>query len=191
MKSDEPDPPPTESLVDAYRTGAEGSFAQLYERLVPALYAWAALRAPRGVDPADLVGDVWLHAVRSMSRYDPARATFRAWLFGVAKKVLLRALRDLERAEPHGERADVERVPDSVTSLSRRYERDDSMLRFLQRIEALEQEERDLVVYCGLEGFTCGEAAVRLGLSEAAATKRWQRLRAELRATEWVVGLLA
>jgi len=195
--ADPEQPPRTESLVDSFRDGAQESFQLLYERLAPALYAWIVLRAPRGIEPGDLLGEVWLHAVRSLPRYDASRATFRAWLFGIAKKVLLHELRELDRrvlgrsSRDSSRRLDLEGVPESVTSLSQRFERDDSMQRFLERIEALGQDERDLVVYCGLEGGTCGEAAVRMGLSEDAATKRWQRLRAELRSSDWAEALLA
>lgn len=199
MNQDSDPPPRTESLVRSFQGGAERSFAQLYERLTPALYAWAVLRAPRGLDPADLLGEVWLHGVRSLHRYDARLASFRAWIFGVAKKVLLHELRDLDRRAAVAGRGDdaadvgslaLEHVPESVTSLSRRFERDESMLRFLERVNGLGREERDLVVYCGLEGFSCGEAATRMGLSEEAATKRWQRLRAELRSSSWAEGLL-
>ena len=199
MNENEP-PPRTESLVGSFRDGAEQAFAPLYERVAPALYAWAVLRAPRGVEPSDLLGETWLQALRSLHRYDPAQAGFRAWIFGIAKKVLLHHLRDLDRSDATlgrrgdpcaGGPRDLEDVPESVTSLSRRFERDESMLRFLEKIDGLPSEERDLVVFCGLEGFTCGEAAVRLGISVDATTKRWQRLRAELRESRWVESLLA
>ena len=168
----------------------------LYERLAPALYSWAVLRAPVGLEPGDLMGEVWLNAVRSRARYDAERASFRAWLFGVAKKVLLQ-LRELARREDLDARrcgagsSDLERVPESVTSLSQRIERDELVNQFLGRMDRLERDERDLVIYCGLEGHGCAEAALRLGLSEDAATKRWQRLRAELRDSSWTESLLA
>jgi DNA-directed RNA polymerase specialized sigma24 family protein len=64
------------------------------------------------------------------------------------------------------------------------------MARFLERINAFAREERELVLYCGLEGSSCREAATRMGLSEEATLKRWQRLRAELRGSSWVAQFL-
>jgi RNA polymerase sigma-70 factor (ECF subfamily) len=191
--------PRTEALVRAFQQGAELSFEQLYARLAPALYAWAVLRAPRGIEPADLLGETWLRAVRSVHDFDPARASFRAWLFGIAKKVLLHELRAQAQRERSAERTGdgsratrggLEGVPEAVTSLSLRFQREESMTRFLERIGGLAREERELVVYCGLEGSTCREAATRMGLSEEATFKRWQRLRAELRASSWAAELL-
>jgi len=199
MADHDDDPPRTEALVRAFQQGAELSFEQLYARLAPALYAWAVLRAPRGIEPADLLGETWLRAVRSVHDFDARRASFRAWLFGIAKKVLLHELRDHARratiAEPKGAvasslRGGLEGVPEVVTSLSLRCQREESMSRFLARINGLGREERELVVYCGLEGSSCREAATRMGLSEEATVKRWQRLRAELRASSWAADLL-
>lgn len=190
--------PVTEALVGSLQGGDADAFAALYERVLPSLYAWSALRAPRGVEAVDLVAETWLHAVRGLQTYEPARASFRAWIFGVAKKVLLQLLRDIERqpAPTPGEavragRDDPEAIPDSVTSLSRRCACDEALALFLARVADLGELERELLIFCGLEGFSCGQAATRLGLSEEATTKRWQRLRAELRTRDWVADLLA
>jgi DNA-directed RNA polymerase specialized sigma24 family protein len=69
------------------------SFEELYARVAPALHAWSSLRAPRGVDPGDIVGETWLRALRSLS---PGVGDHE---FGVdlrvAKNVLLQTLRRL------------------------------------------------------------------------------------------------
>ena len=196
---DETRPPPaTEALAGSLREGNRQSFAALYERVAPSLYAWSALRAPRGVDPVDMVGEIWLRALAGLGTFDPKRASFRAWIFGIAKKVLLQLLRDLDRRQSRvqgeassSERDDPAAIPDSVTSLSRRCACDEALALFLARVAGLGELERELLIYCGLEGFSCGEAATRLGLSEEAASKRWQRLRAELQSRNWVADLLA
>jgi len=189
--------PKTEDLVRAFQQGAELSFDALYERLAPALYAWTVLRAPRGIEPGDVLAETWLRAVRSVHEFDPGRASFRTWLFGIAKKVLLYELRARARRRALTERPDadsrtagLERIPEAVTSLSVRLGREESMARFLERINAFAREERELVLYCGLEGSSCREAATRMGLSEQAMLKRWQRLRAELRESSWAAQFL-
>jgi RNA polymerase sigma-70 factor (ECF subfamily) len=196
MSGDTDPTPRTESLVRSFQRGAEQAFAPLYERLAPALYAWAVLRAPRGVDPGDLLGETWLCAVRSVHEFDAGRASFRAWIFGIAKKVLLHELRARARRVTASEgrsedsRVGLEGVPAAVTSLSLRFEREETLARFVERINGLAREERELVLYCGLEGCSCREAATRMGLSEDAALKRWQRLRLELRSSSWAAELL-
>jgi len=174
------------------------SFEELYARVAPALHAWSSLRAPRGVDPGDIVGETWLRALRSLQAQSVGDHEFRAWIFGVAKNVLLQTLRRLPRevfrstpADPAASRSPLENCPEVITSISARLARDEALSAFLERARDFDTIDRELLVHCGLEGSVCAVAATRLGISSEAATKRWQRLRAELRATPWVQALLA
>ncbi len=200
----EPVPPldaPTERLAAGAQGGDAAQFAALYERVAPALHAWAQLRIRRSmrmhVDPADLVQEVWVRAVTAFPRFDPATRSFRAWLFTIAKNVLLEGFRKLRRSPwAAGEGGPTTRlfalanVPDDVTSLSRRLGRDEAVGAFVERVGELADEDRQLLVHCGLEGLTCAEAARRLDLGEAAVVKRWQRLRARLREQGWARRML-
>jgi DNA-directed RNA polymerase specialized sigma24 family protein len=49
-------------------------------------------------------------------------------------------------------------------------------------VRALPEEDRKLVLLCGLEGLPHKEVAARMELGVEAVTKRWQRLRAKLEA---------
>jgi DNA-directed RNA polymerase specialized sigma24 family protein len=69
--------------------------------------------------------------------------------------------------------------------------RDEALAAFLGRVREMEPTDRELLVYCGLEGSSCSIAATRLGISLEAATKRWQRLRSDLRTSTWLRDLLA
>lgn len=197
MATPDDDRPATEALGRALHLDARASFEALYTRLAPALYAWAVLRAPRGIDAGDVLGETWLRAVSHVHEFDPARASFRTWLFGIAKKVLLHELRERARRDalgghaedPQVARGGMEALPEAVTSLSHRLAREDTLAHFLKHVAVLSREDRELVLHCGLEGSTCRETATRLGISEDSAIKRWQRLRAELRNFGWVAEL--
>jgi RNA polymerase sigma-70 factor (ECF subfamily) len=201
MKAPENDPGSDEgldrtaSLARRVQRGDAELFEKLYERVAPSLWAWATLKAPRGVDPSDLLQEVWIRALSGLKRHDSANHEFRAWIFGIAKNVLLQEARNQSRSRARQEAPD-SGVPlsqmksDSVTSISRKLGRDDALAKFLEYARELEREDRDLLVYCALEGFTCAEAGTRLGLSEDATTKRWQRLRAQLREAGWVRSIL-
>ena len=188
----------TEWLARAVQGGDMASFEELYARVAPALHAWSSLRAPRGVDPGDVVGETWLRALRSLRSRGVGDHEFRVWIFGVAKNVLLQTLRRLPReqarstpADPAASRSPLENCPEVITSISARLARDEALTAFLERARGFDRIDRELLVHCGLEGSVCAVAATRLGMSTEAATKRWQRLRAELRATPWVQALLA
>jgi RNA polymerase sigma factor (sigma-70 family) len=188
----------TRGLVRGAQAGDESQFGALCTRLAPALYAWARLRirpAMRArLDPEDLMQEVWIRALRAFPSYDPARGPFRPWLFAVAKHALLDALRKVRPEElaaaggggsssgtgVGGGGVRVSQVPEDVTRVSQRVARSDAMAAFLERLTHLPAEDQSLLVHCGLEGMPVAQAAVQLGISPAAAEKRWQRLRARV-----------
>jgi RNA polymerase sigma-70 factor (ECF subfamily) len=172
--------------VDRTTRPAEDSpgFEELYERVAPSLYAWAAIRLARGaggLDPEDVLQEVWLRARRRYASFDPARTDFRTWTIGIAKHVLLEDYRRRARSGVSAApRPAVEDCPESVTSIGTRLARDEALQRFLARVGELEPEDRMLLLHCGFEGYTTAAAATRLGIAAEAAKKRWQRLRARL-----------
>ena len=187
-------PPDTGDLAAGARGGDQGRFGELYGRLAPSLHAWAQLRIRpgfrRAVSPEDLVQEVWLRAAQVLHAFNPAKSSFRAWIFAVAKNVLLEVQRKLHRTwkdqTPEGDTGRalaLDQVPESITSLTRRVARDEAVRRFVERAEALDEDDRRVLVHCGLEELTIAEAAGRLGLSPDATAKRWQRLRERIR--EW------
>jgi RNA polymerase sigma-70 factor (ECF subfamily) len=177
------------ALLAQRARGDSSRFEALYERVAPALYGWAALRIRpelhARLDPEEVAQETWFRALRSFDDFSPERATFRAWLFGIAKNVLLESLRELRASEAAGAgtttRALVlEAQSDPVTSITRRVARADALRAFLERVRALGEDEQTLTILCGLEGQSCEEAAARLGITSQAAVKRWQRLRAAI-----------
>jgi RNA polymerase sigma-70 factor (ECF subfamily) len=193
------EPPRTAELARCVQRGDLSQLEALYVRTAPALYAWAAVRAPADVDPGDVLAEVWVRAIERLSTHDSENHEIRAWLFGIAKNVLLQTLRSRGgRGRTRGSgfgplggsTNGLDRVPDSVTSISRKVATEECIRRFLDYATDLDVTDRELLVHCGLEGTACVEVARRLAIGGDAATKRWQRLRAELRQKPWVRGLL-
>jgi RNA polymerase sigma-70 factor (ECF subfamily) len=180
----------TRVLARRVQIGDRASFQRLYDQVAPALYAWTCLRLQGGpaasLDPQDILQEVWLRAVRGLASYD-ASCSFRGWLLGITKNVLLQGYRrhsyDAVRGSglPAEGQPGVLGCPDSVTSISTRLARDESIQRFLAYVSSLPSDDRMLVLYCGFEEYTYSEAATRLGLSPDTASKRWQSLRARMR----------
>jgi RNA polymerase sigma-70 factor (ECF subfamily) len=195
MQADDPDPNglrgerDTQHLARAAKLGDAERFAELYERIAPALFAWASLRirpAVRAqVDPQDVVQEVWVRAWRAFPKFDPDRQAFRAWIFRIGKNVMLEAFRKVQRAPP-GAPGPTTRllamhdVPDSATNISRRLARDEGIQRVLDWVERLDEDERKLFVHCGLEGLTYEEVSERMQVHHETIAKRWQNLRARI-----------
>jgi len=176
-------------------------FCALHAAAAPRLWSWAALHvgpALRGkVDPEDLLQEVAARAWRRFDEFDPARGSFFGWSLGIARRVLAEALARLAAGGFEGRRAPAaggsdawSEVPDDATRATARLAREDALQAFLAWAETLERDERRLLLYRGLEGASHAEVAALLGLSEAAVSKRWDRLRERLRAHPRVLALL-
>lgn len=176
----------TRDLARAAQRGEEGRFAELYERIAPAVHAWASLRIRpemRGqVDPEDVVAEVWCRAWKAFDEFDPEAASFRPWVFRIAKNVMLEAFRKAQRASasdvgPSTRIFQLQNVPDSATEISRRVARHEGLQAMLRWAGELEEDERKLFLHCGLEGMAYADVAERMQLQYDAVAKRWQKLR--------------
>ena len=181
----------TQGLARAAKAGEAERFGELYERIAPPLYAWAALRIRPGmrgaVDPQDVVQEVWCRAWKAFPAFDPDEQSFRLWVFRIAKNVMLEAFRKLQRAGPAAGNAGTStrafqllNVPDTATAVSRRVARDEGLQKMIDWIEALDEDEKKLVVFCGLEGLSYSEVGERTQTHKDTIAKRWQTLRARL-----------
>ncbi|MCA9003020.1 MAG: RNA polymerase sigma factor [Planctomycetes bacterium] len=179
--------------------GDQQGFSELYEHIAPSLHTWAHLRIrpeqSAFLDPADLVQEVWLRAWRQMETFEGDGSYFRFWIFRIAKNVLLEAVRKGQRTKGAGGsttrlRRAHEQI-DQVTAVSQRLARDESLELFRKHVADLPEDDRKLVLHCGLEGLPHAQVAERLGLGVEAVTKRWQRLRARLAHSELPTYLLA
>lgn len=170
----------------------DADFAACFARVAPALTAWVAARLAgplaRELSPEDVVQEVACRAFARRAAFDPALGPFRAWLFGIARNVLLGGL---ERLAAGGARvredwlstSGLHKVPDDATSVTQALLRSEHLARFLAVVAGLDDADRALVVHRGLEGLPHDDVAALLGIEPRAATKRWERLRERLRTT--------
>lgn len=163
----------------------------LYRDHAASVYAWACLRTEpklrQWVAPEDLAQEIWVRATRAAPDRPAGGGPPRAWLFTIAKHVLYEVRRLAERQGREGASSGstsrllaLDNVPATVTSLTQRVSRDDTMREFLERAGKLDYEDRMLLIHVGLEAMPQTEAAARLGIGYEALAKRWQRLREQV-----------
>jgi RNA polymerase sigma-70 factor (ECF subfamily) len=182
----------TQGLARAAKAGEEARFSELYERIAPALYAWASLRirpAMRGVlDPQDVVQEVWCRAWKAFEGFDPEQQSFRLWIFRIAKNVMLEGFRKAQRAgsaaaSPAGATTrlfQLQNLPDSATAVSRRMARHEGLQAVLDWAAELDEDDQKLLVFCGFEGLSYVEISERTQVHKDTIAKRWQSLRERL-----------
>jgi RNA polymerase sigma-70 factor (ECF subfamily) len=101
---------PWQSLLEAAQAGAEWAWGDIYRTYAPKVRGYAA---SQGVaDPDDLVGEVFLQAVRNLHNFAGDEAGFRSWLFTIVHR---RVLDDRRRSRRRPEELNGV-MPDSRTA---------------------------------------------------------------------------
>ena len=77
-------------LFERLRAGQEQAFVALYHRRQPALYRFALQMSGSAPVAEDITQEVFLALLRDECGYDPDRGSLIAYLFGIARKLLLR-----------------------------------------------------------------------------------------------------
>jgi RNA polymerase sigma factor (sigma-70 family) len=90
--------------IHAAQSGSEQAWRQLFERHFEAVYRFCiALAGGRNDLAEELAQQVFVTAARRIHRFDPSRATFRAWLFGIAKNRYMAMQTSEQRRKRHEE----------------------------------------------------------------------------------------
>lgn len=161
-------------------------FSQHYAPVAAALFAWARLRVMgvlrRRLDPEDVVQETLVRAYDRFEVFDPKVGSFRGWMFGIANNVLRELLTERARkpAPAVGAGDILDLIPADATSISRRAARSEEMKRVISVLEGLDEADQRFFAYRILEELDLAEVARTLGITEAAAEKRWQRLQPRL-----------
>jgi RNA polymerase sigma factor (sigma-70 family) len=178
------DPRSDEVLVMAARRDPEG-FSIFYRRHVDGVLAYALRRTRDAEAAAELTAEAFAAALAGAHRFDPAKGTASAWLYGIARRLLIesiqqgrvedRARRRLGIARPELDDDALERIEARAAAAEIRPALSDALgeLPAEQRaaLEARVVQERD---YAGI--------ASQAGASEPLIRKRVSRALAHLRA---------
>jgi RNA polymerase sigma-70 factor (ECF subfamily) len=81
---------PDADLLRAMRGGAAEAFSALYRRHQGPLYRFALLRCGSEATAADVVQEAFMGLLTERFRFDPLRGHLQAFLFGVARNLILK-----------------------------------------------------------------------------------------------------
>lgn len=172
-------------LLRRMTDGDEEAFTMLYQRRQGGIYRYAHQMTGSPAIAEDAVQETFLALIRQAGQLDPARGSVAAFLYGVARNQVLRALeRDrpyvLLDAEDLGDRqsgvASAKECSDPVAGLAR----SQSIAALRQAILALPPRYREVLVLCEIEEMSYAEAAQLLGSAVGTVRSRLHRARAFL-----------
>ena len=153
------------------------SFAELYERSFPRVYAYVASLLRDRSAAEDVTSQAFERAYRKRRSYRPTRGSIDAWLFGIARNAALDELRKRKR------RAALETDPEDTFSPTPEDHAELALRREAVRaaLASLDGQERDLIALKFAGGLSNAEIARVLGMSESNAGTRLHRTITKLR----------
>lgn len=168
---------------DVLRRAAEGdldAFAWIYRQYHKVVYRFARVMVG-SVDAAeDVTQEVFVALLADLDRYDPQRAAFSTYLYGIVRNLTRERLRRDARFFPF----DGVSAPDSeapVTGPVDHLEDAELAGQVRRALRGLAASEREVVVLCDLHGLSYAEAAAVVGASVPAVRSRLHRGRQLLR----------
>lgn len=166
-------------LFERLRAGQEQAFVALYHRRQPSLYRFALQMSGSAPVAEDVTQEVFLALLREECGYDPERGSLAAYLFGIARKLLLRQFErrrfdvGLDAGGEEAGSAEVADASDPLADLTAR-ERMEALRR---AVSSLPRRYREVVVLCDLEEVDYAEAAAALGCPIGTVRSRLHRAR--------------
>lgn len=172
-------------------TSTAASFGREYKQCAEGLYVWMHLQLQptlhQRLAADDLIQEAWCRAYQARERFDPQKGSFKSWLFGIAENVLVEELRRLaRRPTPVGQlssslSAAPSQLAADLTSISERAARSEFAQCLLEIAEGLPDDERQILLFRGVEELSFEEVGQRVGASAEAARSRWRRIRERCR----------
>jgi len=171
-----------DELLLQLRNGDEQAFAALYRRRQGAIYRFAQHMSGSATAAEDITQEVFLALLREECGYDRERGTLSGYLFGIARKLVLRNLErgradvPLESETDEVAPRELAVVDDPLAGLTRH----EAIEALRRAVQALPRRYREVVVLCDLEELDYADAAVALGCPIGTVRSRMHRARALL-----------
>jgi RNA polymerase sigma-70 factor (ECF subfamily) len=153
--------------------GEIGALGDVYDRHARSLLEFVA-RAVGREEGEDVVHTVFVRAARLAPTYDGRSSSARAWLYGIAVRVLQERRRSLGRAFRAFMRLHSDEPRSTVPTVDHRADVE-------RALRILSEAKRVVLLLVDLEGFTCAEVAVMLGIPVGTVWTRLYHARREMR----------
>ncbi|MBV9995489.1 MAG: sigma-70 family RNA polymerase sigma factor [Caulobacteraceae bacterium] len=181
----ESDPADDAALLAAHGAGDAQAFERLYGRYDRPAFQFIRrmLGAAHAEAAEDLHQETWISVARSAAAFDPGKASFRTWLFTIARRKVLDHFRRQKVAVVASAEDDdaAMRVQDPGPGPAEQAETRELAQRLANAVEALPLEQRGAFLMFAAGGLTLEEIAEATGVPVETAKSRLRYARARLR----------
>jgi RNA polymerase sigma-70 factor (ECF subfamily) len=180
----EPEEADDAELLRAHRAGDRHAFSRLYDRHDrPCFQFIRRMLGPAGASLAeDLHQETWLAIARNAASYDPRKASFRAWLYTIARNKVWDQFRRQKVTVLAPAEDDVAMlIPDDGPSPLDNVASRELAERLVAAVEALPLEQRGAFIMFADGGLSLEEIALATGVAAETAKSRLRYARAKLR----------
>ncbi|MEO8097372.1 MAG: RNA polymerase sigma factor [Acidobacteriota bacterium] len=160
-------------LLTQALAGREDRFAELYGRRQGGVFRFALQMSGSVAVAEDVTQETFLALLTHGTRFDPARGSVAAFLYGIARNVVLRRLEHERRFEQEEDSCADGDVLDDLT-------RSQSIERVREAVLCLPPVYREVIVLCDLQETSYEEAATALACPIGTVRSRLNRGRAML-----------
>ncbi|HAF15086.1 MAG TPA: RNA polymerase subunit sigma-70 [Blastocatellia bacterium] len=168
-------------LFRSIQAGDENAFTLLYRRRQGGIYRFTLQMGGSPALAEDITQEVFLVLMRGTLAFDPARGTLNAFLYGIARKQLLRRLEREHFYAPLESDADAGKdSPSQDSGPLEDFSRNETAAAVRKAILSLPERYREVVVLCDLEEMSYVDSAAVLGCAVGTVRSRLHRARALL-----------
>ena len=175
-----PDRDTDERLLERASSGDEAAFQVLYLRYRDLIFRFAFRLVGSAVAAEDVTHDCFLTLIRHPDRFKAERASFRTYLYAIARNLSLKNFNNSQRESPLSEMGDEPPVPDRQQPVRQMLDRElsEEVQRAVANLPPLQREALILFEY---EDLSLAEVATIVGADVGTVKGRLSRARAGLR----------
>lgn len=158
---------------------------EFYREHIEAVQRFVARRVTSPEDVADLTAEVFLAAMHASRKYRGDGAAPRAWLYGIAQRVVanhhratFRAMRAMSRIDGRDLLDD-----DAIEQIADRIDSERSARQAYRALGDLPERQRAVIELVAVDGLSVTEAAAVLGITAGNARVRYHRARQRIAAS--------
>lgn len=159
--------------------GVAGDTALMWAEFAGRLRSFVARRVPPGIEPDDVVQEVFLRVMRHLPSLREA-GRIEAWLFQIARNTLHDAMRARQRRDSRNDALEID-VPDDRGAEDVRAAKAELAACLTPMVARLGEPYRQAIELTSVHGLTQAEAAKRAGVSVSGMKSRVQRAREQLK----------